>query len=350
MGKVTVLIIDDSQLVREILTEIFKSDPDIEVVGAAEDPYEARELIKKLNPQVLTLDIEMPRMNGIEFLEKLMRLRPMPVVMVSSLTEHNAAVTLDALRLGAFDYVLKPKKNLADSFGKVAKELISKVKAAATSKLKTQPAGPRNYQPKDILTRHLQNPLILLGASTGGTEAVKEVLMGFSPHCPPILITQHIPQFFSRAFAARLNQETSLKVFEATENMELREGCAYVAPGGKHLEIRKKEDKLYTSLSDKPPHQFHRPSVDVMFESISEQLLKKKQPCQIAAALLTGMGKDGADGLKTLHEQGAYTIAQDEASSLIWGMPGHAVKMGAAVDVVSLRNISEKIIEFFSKH
>jgi two-component system chemotaxis response regulator CheB len=350
MNKIRVLIVDDSALVRQMLTRMLSSDPEIEVVGAAQDPYAAREKIKALNPDVITLDVEMPKMDGITFLSNLMRLRPMPVVMVSSLTERSADVTLRALELGAVDFVSKPKIDLAHTLDEYRDEIVAKVKTAARIRPRLRVAAvapvPERYTAdavvaRDSAPRHFRTTdrLIAIGASTGGTEAIKEILIRMPADAPGIIISQHIPEAFSGPFAARMNRESQMTVAEAQDGQQILPGHALVAPGNRHLMVVRDGSRYICRLSDGPPVNRHRPSVDVMFRSVAQNA----GPNAIGV-LLTGMGSDGAAGLKEMRETGATTIAQDEQSSVVWGMPGEAVRMGAAEMVLDLLEIPRTIL------
>jgi len=341
---IKVLIIDDSALVRKILTLMLRKDPAIEVVGAAPDPIIAREKIKELNPDVLTLDVEMPRMDGLTFLRNLMRLRPMPVVMVSSLTERGADVTLEALSLGVIDFITKPKGDLGNQLTELGEELCAKVKTAARAKVRG--ATPSSSLTADAVLppprrRHLNttDSLIAIGASTGGTEAIKEVLLGMPPDAPGIVIAQHIPPGFSRAFAERMDKLTRLRVKEAEDGDVVLHGHVFVAPGDHHLLIERSGGRYICRINDGPPVNRHRPSVDVMFRSIADCAGPRA-----VAAILTGMGADGAKGLLELREAGAHTVAQDEATSVVWGMPGEAFKIGAAAEVLPLGRIANALL------
>jgi len=353
MAKKKVLIVDDSALVRQMLTEMLNSDPELEVIGAATDPYAAREKIKALNPDVITLDVEMPRMDGVTFLENLMRLRPMPVVMVSSLTQKGADVTLRSLELGAVDFVAKPKIDLAGTLSQYTEELIAKVKmAAGANVVRRHATSMTNAQPKlsaDVVlpakerSRNMlrtTEKIVAIGASTGGTEALRELLSSFPPDAPAIVISQHIPAAFSKPFADRLDTVCAMKVFHAEDGQYIVPGHVYVAPGDHHLLIDRDGARYVCRLSDGPPVNRHRPSVDVMFRSVAQ----KVGPNAIGV-ILTGMGDDGARGLKEMQDAGARTIAQDEASSVVWGMPGSAVKLGAAERIESLNNIPGVILD-----
>ena len=340
--KIRVLIVDDSALVRSLLTEILQEDSHLEVVGAARDPYEAREMIKSLNPDVLTLDIEMPRMNGLTFLSNLMRLRPMPVVMISTLTHAGAPATLEALELGAVDFLGKPKDHGPAGLADYKRIITSKVRNAATANLSGRDVGWLDQQPVQVGSdkRLKANFICTIGASTGGTEAIKDVLRVLPKQSPPILIAQHIPEAFSTSFAHRLDANCEIKVFEAEHNQPVRAGCAYLAPGNRHLELARSSYGYVCKLSDAPPVNRHKPSVEVLFQSVVKHAGKNAM-----GALLTGMGADGAEALLEMKEAGCYTIAQDEKSSVVWGMPGAAVKLGAAVDVLSLNRVPQKIID-----
>jgi len=339
---IKVLIVDDSALMRQLLTEILSADRELEVVGAAPDPFIARDLIKTLNPDVLTLDVEMPKMDGLTFLENLMRLRPMPVVMVSSLTEQGAEVTLQAMELGAVDFVTKPKIDLAAGMRAYSTDLIDKVKTAARSHVRA-PAFPK-APPKTPLASvgnryRTTERLIAIGASTGGTEAIKEVLERMPADAPAIVITQHIPALFSGPFAARMDRSSAMKVCEASNGQQIVPGHVYIAPGDRHLEITRSGARYVTVLTDAPPENRHRPSVDVLFKSVTRFAGANAVGC-----ILTGMGEDGARGLLEMRKAGAHTIVQDEATSVVWGMPGAAFKMGAADRQVKLESIAAELL------
>jgi len=346
---VKVLIIDDSALIRQLMTEILSSDPDIEVIGTAQDPLVAREKIKLLNPDVLTLDVEMPKMDGVTFLRNLMRLRPMPVVMVSTLTEAGADVTLEALELGAVDYVSKPKVNVKEEMQAYALEIKQKVKAAARAKVR----GLNAAVPKSTVTKSVFNSssfkttdmVIAIGASTGGTEALKDVLCQLPSNCPGIVITQHIPLAFSQSFSERLNANSAMTVHHAQHGQQILPGHAYVAPGDKHLEVIRDGARFVCRLLDTDPVNRHKPSVEVMFHSVAKNVGKNAM-----SVMLTGMGADGSDAMGVMKAAGAPTIAQDEATSVVWGMPGEAVKRGHADFVLPLHEIAEKILALASKH
>ncbi len=342
--RVRVMIVDDSALVREMLTGILSADPDIEVVGTAPDPIVARDKIKTLAPDVLTLDVEMPRMSGIEFLERLMRLRPMPVVMISTLTQEGADTTLRALELGAVDYVAKPTQRLSDSFAELKESICSKVKMAAGARVRATPAarhvpasGPVSGDaPPQRIATHLD--AIAIGASTGGVEALGEILSAIPPGAPGILIVQHMPGNFTGRFAARLDASLNLKVVEASDGAEILRGHVYIAPGGRHLAVSRAGGTLKCSLSDGPPESGHVPSVDHLFRSFAAL------GDRAAGAILTGMGRDGAVGLKHMRDAGALTIAQDAATSVVYGMPRVAAETNAAALVLPLTRIAAALL------
>jgi len=354
MKKTKVLIIDDSALMRQMLTEILASDAQIEVVGSAADPYVARDKIKALNPDVLTLDVEMPRMDGITFLGNLMRLRPMPVVMISSLTEKGADITLRALELGAVDFVSKPKVDVAQGMQDYAEAIRAKVKMAAQVKVSAlerhAPVPIAEVAPKltaDAVlgAAHRSRPLITtekivaIGASTGGTEAIKDVLCMLPADAPGIVITQHIPAAFSGPFAKRMDGVSALSVCEASDGQQILPGHVYIAPGGRHLLVERNGARYMCRLSDGPPVNRHRPSVDVLFRSVAQAA-----GANAVGVLLTGMGDDGAAGLLEMLQAGASTLAQDEASSVVWGMPGQAWQLGAAQHLLPLHEVAAGIL------
>ncbi|MDO6636879.1 chemotaxis response regulator protein-glutamate methylesterase [Pseudoalteromonas carrageenovora] len=335
---IKVLIIDDSPLIRQLLTEILGQADDIKVVGCAEDPYEAREMIKKLNPDVLTLDVEMPKMDGISFLKNLMRLRPMPVVMISTLTKKGSPITLEALELGAVDFIAKPTVNVKEHMSHYSALVQQKVRVAAGARVRGF-KKPISNEPIAANTQFLLNKVIAIGASTGGTEAIKEVLIKMPKNCPPIVITQHIPPGFSASFAQRMDRTCTINVKEAEQGDKLTAGNAYIAPGGLHLSIVKRGVGLYCQLDDNEPVNRHKPAVDVLFNSLIQTGAKN-----VVAAILTGMGSDGAKGLLGLKQSGAYTMAQDEYSSVVWGMPKAAIDIGAENEVVALDKVTQRLL------
>lgn len=349
--SIKALIVDDSALMRKLMTEILGSDPDIQVVGAAVDAYDAREKIKQLNPDVLTLDVEMPRMDGVTFLGNLMRLRPMPVVMVSSLTTKGADLTMRALDLGAVDFVSKPKVDLEHSLEDCAEEIIAKVKAAAVTPVDriehiskntdvslNKPSLNGSSGASDYQTTH---KVIAIGSSTGGTEAIKDVLLQLSPDVPGIVIAQHIPPVFSRSFAERMDRCTQLSVSEAVDGQQILPGHVLIAPGDMHMEVVRDGARYVCRLHQKEPVNRHRPSVDVLFDSVAENVGQNA-----IGVILTGMGKDGAKGMKRMKDAGARTLSQDEKSCVVWGMPKAAVNAGGVDLEVSLSDIPGKVQEY----
>lgn len=345
MNKIKVLIIDDSVLIRKMLTEILNSSPEIEVIGTAADPLIARDLIKQLNPDVLTLDIEMPNMDGITFLRNLMRLRPTPVVMISTLTEKGAGVTLEALTLGAVDFIAKPKVDVVNTLNNYAEEIIGKVKMAARANIgnsftrplkntetstKTEPAKRRSVN---------NNKIIALGASTGGTEAIKVVAKGLPADTPAVVITQHLPAAFSESFVRHIDLVSEMSACIPKNGQTVEAGHIYLAPGDRHMEIVREGSRYVIKLLDTEPVNRHKPAVDVMFRSVVQSA-----GANAIAVLLTGMGADGAAGMKELHDAGAKTIIQDEQSSVVWGMPGAAFKLGCADYVLPLDEVAQKIL------
>lgn len=349
--KIKVLIIDDSALIRQLLQEILGRDAAIEVVGTASDPLIARDKIKQLNPDVLTLDIEMPKMDGITFLKNLMRLRPMPVIMISTLTEAGADVTLEALEIGAIDFVSKPKVDVIDQLQSYAEDIINKVKIASAARVRAYriddiPAVSKKLTADAVLSKgpkkHLKtsDKIIAIGASTGGTEAIKELLITMPASAPGIVISQHIPAAFSAPFARRMDGCSAMTVYEAKDGQQILPGHVYIAPGSHHLIVERSGARYICRLNDGPPVNRHKPSVDVMFRSVCQNVGPNA-----VGAILTGMGNDGAMGLQEMHEVGAPTIAQDEKSSVVWGMPGEAVKQGGVDHVLSLDKISAKLLE-----
>ena len=339
--QIKVLVVDDSAFIRVLLTEVLDSDDDIRVVASASDPIDARAKIKKYNPDVITLDIEMPKMDGLTFLKKIMRLRPMPVVMFSTLTQKGADITFEALKVGAVDFVPKPTKDIKNNLASLSSELIEKVKCAAISNIAVREDTPEiGVKPISLEQTSANIDLIAIGASTGGTEAIMSVIKRLPTNCPPIVMAQHIPDVFSTSFARRLNEEVALEATEVRETTVLKSGHAYLAPGHMHMMIKKRSGQLWALMDDGPPVNRHKPAVDVLFNSIADI-----EGVNCFAAILTGMGRDGAEGLLKLKETGAYTIAQDERSSVVWGMPGAAVSLDAAAAIVPLKDIAMHLVE-----
>ena len=335
---IKVLVVDDSALIREVLSRILAHDHDIAVVGTAEDPIEAREKIKQLNPDVVTLDIEMPNMNGLAFLDKLMRLRPMPVVMVSTLTTKGASETMLALELGAVDFVAKPNADLAGGLEAFGANLRDKIRAAAHANVQARTA--RVAMPVLPLRTAAAPPgaLIAIGASTGGVEAIRQVLSDMPADCPPIVIAQHMPKAFTSRFAARLDELVEVKVVEAEDRAPLEAGHAYVARGDYHLRVERSSGQLKCRLTQDELVSGHRPSVDALFESVARIV----GPMAVGA-ILTGMGRDGAHGLKLMRQAGAYTVGQSPDSALVYGMPRVAFEEGGVVEQAPVEAIAQRL-------
>jgi two-component system chemotaxis response regulator CheB len=364
VSKIRVLVVDDSAVVRGLLSRVINSQPDMTVIAVASDPIAAIERLKASTPDVLTLDVEMPRMDGLQFLEKLMRIRPLPVVMVSSLTARGAEVTLRALELGAVDFVAKPSAGDAESLAAYTEEVAEKVRAAAASRVSRRiartPVGDRTLPPRGVAlpsaARGVLAPprplpparspgaandkTIVIGASTGGVEALREVLVPLPEDMPPILIAQHMPGGFTRTFAQRLDAQCRIHVKEAEDGEFLAHGSAYIAPGDWHMLVERKQGRLAIRLSDGPPVNRHRPSVDPLFRSTAQTAGAK-----CIGVMLSGMGADGAQAMLELRDSGAHNIAQDEASCVVFGMPKQAIAAGAVHDVLPLREISARLIE-----
>lgn len=336
---IRVLVVDDSALIREVLSKLLVQDGDIEVVGTAHDPLDARGKIKALNPDVVTLDIEMPNMNGLAFLQKIMRLRPMPVVMVSTLTTRGARETMLALELGAVDFVAKPGPDLSGNVDRFGAHVREKVRFAAASDVRT--LATRVAVP-DLPIRTAaasEGSLIALGASTGGVEAIRQVLARLPRDCPPVVIAQHMPKGFTTRFAERLDEVLDLTVVEASDRQPLETGTAYVAPGDFHLRVERSSGQLKARVTQDEQTSGHRPSVDVLFSSVA----KVVGPLAVGA-ILTGMGRDGARGLKLMREAGAYTVGQSRGSALIYGMPRAAFEEGAVVEEAPIEAVAGKLV------
>ncbi len=344
-SKIRVLIVDDSAAMRQLLTQILNSDPEMEVIATASDPYIAREKIISLKPDVLTLDVEMPRMDGLTFLEKLMRARPMPVVMISSLTQAGCEVTMRALELGAIDFFPKPTLDTLCGVSDGAEQIAAKVKTAARARVLPRPSVPSakpklEASPIGFQTTH---QLIAIGASTGGTEAIREVLTSMPANTPGIVIVQHMPPGFTASFANRMNSLCALRVKEAEEGDRVLPGQALIAPGNYHLVLERSGAEYRVRLSSAPPVNLHRPSVDVLFDSCARHAGQNA-----AAAILTGMGDDGARGLKRMRDAGAKTIAQNEETCVVFGMPRVAIELGAAERVLPLQRIAGELLKLAS--
>ncbi len=343
MSKIKVLIVDDSALIRGIMKEIINSQPDMETVGAAPDPLVARDLIKQTNPDVLTLDVEMPKMDGLDFLERLMRLRPMPVVMVSSLTERGSEITMRALELGAVDFVTKPKVSIQSGMHDYAELITDKIRTAARARIQAHVAS----RPTQLAS--LRNPLvsseklIIIGASTGGTEAIKEFLVQLPPDSPGVLITQHMPEGFTRSFANRLDKLCRIAVKEAEGGERVLPGHAFLAPGHSHLLLVRSGANYVTRLDQGPPVNRHRPSVDVLFNSVAAAAGKNA-----VGVILTRMGKDGAAGMLAMKQAGAYNLAQDETTCVVFGMPKEAIALGATHEVAPLQDLPARVMAHFA--
>lgn len=334
---IKVICVDDSALIRQLMTRIINEHEDMEVVAVAPNPLVARDLIKKHDPDVLTLDVEMPRMDGLDFLERLMRLRPMPVLMVSSLTRKGSEVTMRALELGAVDFVPKPEMGIREGMLDYAEQIASKIRAAANSR-------PQRHQPPRA-SKPMRSPLmtseklLILGASTGGPQAIRHVLEQLPPNSPAMLIAQHMPETFTRSFAQRLDQHCRVRVKEAEDGERIIPGHVYIAPGNHHLKLARSGANYVAMLNAGAAVNRHRPSVDVLFYSAAECAGRNA-----VGILLTGMGKDGADGLLAMRRAGADTLAQDEATSLVFGMPREAIARDAATEVLPLEEIAPRMM------
>ncbi len=344
--KTRVVVVDDSALVRGLLAEIIDRQPDMICVGAAADPLVAREMIRNLNPDVITLDIEMPRMDGIDFLSRLMRLRPMPVVMVSTLTERGADVTLKALELGAVDFVAKPKIGVSDGLRQLGADITDKIRTAAKARVHRMPApsvsgGAAPAKPVTMasLGRLSTEKIIFIGASTGGTEATREVLMNLPADCPAVMITQHMPPGFTKSYAARLNGLCRISVAEASDGERVLPGHAYIAPGGFHLSVERSGANYIARVQDGDPVNRHKPSVEVLFESAARVVARNA-----LGVMLTGMGADGAKAMRSMRDAGSHNLVQDENSCVVFGMPREAIAHGAAHEVLPLTQIAPHLV------
>jgi len=342
---IKVLICDDSALMRSMLKTVIEGQPDMQVVGMAPDPFVARELIKETNPDVLTLDIEMPKMDGLDFLEKIMRLRPMPVVMISTLTAVGSEATIRALELGAVDFVMKPRATDPDALAQSAAQIVEKVRTAYRARVARPRLATSQGKPADDATRLpalspkvVNERLICIGASTGGTEAIRQVITQFPAECPPVLMVQHMPEMFTGSFAKRLDSLCAINVKEAEHGERILPGHAYLAPGHSHLLLAKRGTHWYCELSKSEPVNRHRPAVDVLFDSVARLV----GPAAVGA-LLTGMGKDGAQGMLAMRKAGSWTVAQNEETCVVYGMPREAVNVGGAVDVAPLDDVASRI-------
>ncbi|MBV8501552.1 MAG: chemotaxis response regulator protein-glutamate methylesterase [Paucibacter sp.] len=348
MAKTRVVVVDDSALVRSILTEIINRQPDMECIGSAADPLVAREMIRNLNPDVITLDVEMPRMDGLDFLSRLMRLRPMPVVMVSTLTERGADVTIKALELGAIDFVAKPKIGVAEGIRQLAQDITDKIRVAASARVHRSsvpvPGGAVAAPAKPVtmasIGRMSTEKIIFIGASTGGTEATKDVLIELPADCPAVVITQHMPPGFTTSYAKRLDGLCKIRVKEATDGERILPGHGYIAPGGLHLTVERSGANYIARVQDGDPVNRHKPSVEALFLSAARVVGPNA-----LGVMLTGMGADGAKAMKVMKDAGSYNICQNEATCVVFGMPREAIAAGAADEVLPLEQIAGKLVE-----
>lgn len=338
MKPITVLIVDDSALIRRLFSELLSEAPDIQVVGTAADAVEARAMIKQFNPDVLTLDIEMPGMDGLSFLEKIMALRPMPVIMISTLTQKGAEPTLRALEIGAVDYLSKPTTaQTRNNLSVLSEQLVEKVRSAAQANLKARSSVQQAAKPSVITFKPGAgcNKMIAIGSSTGGVEALRDIFLALPSNCPPIVMTQHMPEQFTPSFAARLNQLSQVSVAEAHNGAKLMPGHAWLAPGSHHLKVVRRGGDLVCRLEDGPTVSGHRPSVDVLFDSVAEAAGDRA-----VGVILTGMGRDGAQGMLKMRQAGAYTIGQSQNSCVVYGMPKAAAAAGAVQIELPLSDIA----------
>lgn len=354
MNPIKVVVVDDSALVRSLLTEIINKQPDMRCIGTANDPLQAREIIRELNPDVITLDVEMPKMDGLEFLSRLMRLRPMPVVMVSTLTEQGAETTLRALEMGAVDFVAKPRVGVASGLQTLGDEIVEKIRIASKARIRrhvtvtaaapsVQPASTAPPIQSPLLARLSTEKIICIGASTGGTEAIKDILVELPADAPAIVITQHMPAGFTTSFAARLDSLCHMRVAEAVNGQRILPGHVYIAPGGTQFSIERSGANYVAVVDDAPPVNRHKPSVEVLFRSCARVL----GPNAIGV-MLTGMGGDGAVAMKEMRDAGSYNLAQDEASCVVFGMPKMAIQQGAVHEILPLKAIAKALMERIS--
>lgn len=342
---IKVLVIDDSVIVRQILSKELSKAADIKVIGTAIDPYVAREKIIALKPDVLTLDLQMPRMGGLTFLSKLMKYYPLPVIVVSSLTPEGSEAALRALELGAVDVIAKP--GTAYSVSEISQMLVDRIRAAMTAKRRAlkpaeQPIPSKPAEPINPL--HSADKIVAIGASTGGTEAIKRILLGFPAGAPGTVIVQHMPANFTAAFAERLNQICLMEVREAEDNDWVTPGVALVAPGNRHMTLRRSGDRYRVEVKDGPPVRHQRPSVDVLFHSVAQQA-----GANAVGVILTGMGNDGVRGLLAMHQAGAFTLAQDKESCVVFGMPKEAIEIGAVDKVAPLDHLCRHVLQSLSR-
>ena len=342
-NKIRVVVVDDSALVRGLLSEIIDRQPDMCCVGAAADPLLAREVIRNLNPDVITLDIEMPRMDGLDFLQRLMRLRPLPVVMVSTLTERGADVTLKALELGAVDFVSKPRIGVANGSRQLGLDITDKIRTAAHARVQRLAAAPVPAKAATVapLGRLSTEKIIFIGASTGGTEATRELLLKLPADCPAVMITQHMPAGFTKSYAARLDGLCRIRVAEATDGERVLPGHAYIAPGGFHLSVQRSGANYVARVQDGEPVNRHKPSVAVLFESAAHVVARNA-----LAVMLTGMGGDAAKAMRSMRDAGSFNLAQDEASCVVFGMPREAIAHSAVHEVLPLAQIAPRLIDW----
>lgn len=331
-----VFIVDDSKVIKYILTDILSRDKSIEVVGTASDPYEAKDKILALNPDVITLDVEMPRMNGIDFLKELLRYKPIPVIMISSYTKHNSDLTIEALSIGAIDFITKPLENPSTGLKKLSKEIIAKVKAAARSKVKVLPPSCCQL---DYSASFPKDHLVVIGASTGGIQAIEHILQHIPPTINGLVIAQHLPGKHIPSLVGRLDSVATVQVKEAKHNNRVRPGLALIAPAGGQLCIKKDARGYFVAIEKPVSADLYAPSIDILFSSAAVSACEKA-----IGVLLTGMGQDGARGMLSLKKCGAYTIAQDRKSSAIFGMPRAAIKLNAAAEIMPLREIPGAIV------